>query len=97
MKIKHFAGYGSVNAKLLKKKVYQGDVNFDILLIEIEVWGDHECGLVRNDKYDLNQWLIKKVAKVDIDYLQIKKVDFEYLNDIDGQEAIKYSFMCQIA
>lgn len=54
MKIKHWQGYGSVNAKVVEKTKSS---------IVIEVTGDHEWGLVRNDAYDIKTWLLAKVAK----------------------------------
>lgn len=54
MKIKHFAGYGSVNAKLLER-------NNNCLVIRVS--GLHEYGLKVNSKYDLYNWLVKKFVK----------------------------------
>jgi len=92
MRIKHFMGYGSVNAKVVEKGL-KTDVANGLLrkYLKINVWGNHEYGLVREDKYDINNWLVKKVAKVDIDYRQIENIDWDYLPDIDGQEAVQYT------
>ena len=91
MRIKHFMGYGSVNAKVVEKGL-KTDVANGLLrkYLKINVWGNHEYGLVREDNYDINNWLVKKVAKVDIDYRQIENIDWNYLPDIDGQEAVQY-------
>ena len=91
MRIKHFMGYGSVNAKVVEKGL-KTDVANGLLkkYLKINVWGNHECGLVREDKYDINNWLVKKVAKVDIDYQQIEDIDWNTIPDIDGQEAVQY-------
>ena len=91
MRIKHFMGYGSVNAKVVEKGL-KTDVANGLLrkYLKINVWGNHEWGLVREDKYDINSWLIKKVAKVDIDYRQIEDIDWNTIPDIDGQEAVQY-------
>ena len=82
MKIKHFAGYGSVNAKKLEVKT-----NLDgTKTIKIVVSGDHEWGLVREDKYDIFRWLLKRFAKdVGEDYRCIRsmKVDHDYSQKID--------------
>ena len=51
MKIKHWQGYGCVNMKVLlntPKKVI------------IEVYGNHEYGLKRYDKYDISDNTITK-------------------------------------
>lgn len=93
MKIKHFQGYGCVNAKVVKK-VTDTSTHCDGYITKtlvIRVWGNHEYGLVRNDIYDINNWLVKKVAKVDIDYKQITTLLYEYIDDIDNQEAIEYT------
>ena len=50
MKIKHWQGYGCVNAKVLRKTDYSA---------VIEVSGNHEWGLYRNDTYDIARWLLR--------------------------------------
>ena len=52
MRIKHWAGYGCVNARKVK------DSSPSTLHIRVE--GNHEQGLVRNDEYDLYNWLVKR-------------------------------------
>lgn len=91
MRIKHFMGYGSINAKVVEKGL-KTDVANGLLrkYLKINVWGNHEYGLERDDEYDINNWLVKKVAKVDIDYKQIESVEYNYLPNIDGQEAVQY-------
>lgn len=82
MKIKHYMGYGLVNAKLIE---------MDQTTIVINVWGNHECGLDRSeDSYDINQWLVKKVAKLNITQRQIKYVECNPIEDINGEEAVQY-------
>lgn len=89
MRIKHFAGYGSVNAKVVQRSL---NTLTSIKMVKIQVWGNHECGLDRSEYYyDINQWLLKKVAKVDIDYRNIREVKFQYISDINGQEAAEYT------
>lgn len=58
MKIKHFQGYGIVNAKKVSKKVKEG-----VATLIIEVWGNHEWGIERNDVYDVFNWLVKRFDK----------------------------------
>ena len=60
MKLKHWQGYGNVNAT---KKSSNIDKTTNIKTLIIEVIGNHECGIVRNDKYDLYNWLIKRFDK----------------------------------
>ena len=59
MKIKHFAGYGSVQAK----KVSKTNIGDDKAKLVVEVKGNHECGLVRDDIYDVKRWLFDKFEK----------------------------------
>lgn len=51
MKIKHYAGYGSVNAKVMEKSTNR---------YVIDVQGMHECGLVPYCESDSVEWLLKK-------------------------------------
>ena len=77
MRIKHFMGYGSVNAKVVEKGL-KTDVDNGLLrkYLKINVWGNHEYGLDRSEYYDdVNNWLVKKVAKVNIDDRQIESIE----------------------
>jgi len=58
MKIKHWQGYGSVNAKKLSKSTKGG-----ITTLKVEVSGNHEYGVVRDDIYDLKRWLVDRFDK----------------------------------
>lgn len=71
MKIKHWQGYGSVEAVRFGKTWIDkyGDAH-----VTVKVTGNHECGLVRDDKYDLFNWLVKKFYKQAESYRQIKDV-----------------------
>lgn len=92
MRIKHFMGYGSVNAKVVEKGL-KTDVDNGLLrkYLKINVWGNHEYGLDRSEYYDdVNNWLVKKVAKVNIDDRQIESIECNYIPDIDDQEAVQY-------
>lgn len=66
MKIKHFAGYGTVNAKKVLDLKYT-DKRYSHYenprIVNIVVSGDHERGLVREDVYDVCEWLLKKLVK----------------------------------
>lgn len=59
MKIKHWQGYGTVNAIKIKDKS---------CTLHVQVTGNHECGLERNDQYDLFNWLVKRFDKTIPDY-----------------------------
>lgn len=58
-KIKHFAGYGTVKAGVIK----DGSCT-----LHVRVEGDHEWGLKRDDLYDLYNWLVKRFDKSVPDY-----------------------------
>ena len=51
MKIKHFAGYGTVEATRIKNAS---------CTLHVRVHGDHEWGLRRDDDYDLFNWLVRR-------------------------------------
>lgn len=53
MKIKHWQGYGSVNATRVKDKS----------CLHIRVTGNHECGLERRDDYDVWWWLVMRFKR----------------------------------
>ena len=58
MRIKHWQGYGTVNA--VKSKM-QRTQNGRVLTVTVS--GNHEWGLVRNDKSDIFNWLVKRFDK----------------------------------
>lgn len=60
MKIKHWAGYGCVTARKVKDN--------DPRTLHVRVEGDHEWGLVRDDPYDMYNWLVKRFDKNVQDY-----------------------------
>ena len=64
MKIKHFQGYGCVNATRVKDKN---------CTLHVKVTGNHECGLRRDDDYDLFNWLVKRFDKSIEDYSSFRK------------------------
>lgn len=84
MKIKHFAGYGSVQAK----KVSKATIGNRTKLV-VEVKGNHEWGLVRDDIYDVRRWLFNKFEKnfkgedyeismsIEDDYVKENNIDVE--------------------
>ena len=61
MKIKHWAGYGCVEAKRIPNKS---------CTLHVRVAGNHEWGLVRNDSYDLYKWLVKRFDRNVPDFLE---------------------------
>lgn len=77
MRIKHWQGYGSVNARKLSSSPVA-----DGIRLVIEVTGNHECGLVRNDAYDVHRWLVSRFAKDCPDYRCIR--DLRVTSDETG-------------
>lgn len=61
-KIKHFAGYGTVKAGVIK----DGSCT-----LHVKVEGNHEWGICRygNDEYLLYNWLVKRFDKTVPDYV----------------------------
>ena len=63
MKIKHWQGYGTVNAM----KIHDSNT------LHVKVVGNHEWGIYRNDEYDLYYWLVKRFDKKENDYVSWSK------------------------
>ena len=63
MKIKHFAGYGSVEAKKVSKTTFKDEYGEKKTKLVVSVKGDHEWGLVRDDIYDVKRWLFDRFEK----------------------------------
>lgn len=89
MRIKHFAGYGSVSAKKLKK---QAIGNTTTLIVKVT--GNHEQGLTRPffDPYLIYNWIVKKFDKREnIDYIHLNYTcddGYEITNGISNEYAI---------
>lgn len=63
MKLKHFAGYGSVEVtKKSKTKVTDVYGNTKTKLV-LQVKGNHEWGNVRDDIYDVRRWIFNRFEK----------------------------------
>jgi hypothetical protein len=67
MIIKHWQGYGQVTAikrgavKTIKNTDYSiAGIGEELCQVKITVFGNHECGVERNDTYDVLNWLLKK-------------------------------------
>jgi len=92
MKIKHFAGYGSVQAK----KVSKTNIDDDKVKLVVEVKGNHEWGLVRDDIYDVRRWLFNRFEKNfngnDWEISMSVKDDYVNENGIDVEVAT-YTFI----
>ena len=92
MKIKHFVGYGTVNATKLNNIVIYKSLTETIKRVTIKVTGNHEWGLYRNDTYDIYNWIVKRFCKDCNDYRNIINIgiclDYELINNIDTKICI---------
>lgn len=70
MRIRHWQGYGCVDAKRVSK---HGNPDGTVS-VEISVTGEHEYGLVRDDPYDVHRWLLSRFAKDCPDYRSIRSI-----------------------
>ena len=80
MRIKHWQGYGTVDAKRLSRTVDEDG----IVVMRVKVSGDHEWGLVRDDPYDLKNWLIKRFDK------DFKDQRIEYYHDEGVETGVEW-------
>lgn len=74
MKIKHWQGYGCVDAKKISVSTHNDPFYGDTKTMHIRVTGNHEYGIERNDKYDVFNWLLKRFDKTVESYRQINSV-----------------------
>ena len=74
MKIKHFAGYGTVNAIKIKD-IKTGE---NTRRIVIKVFGNHERGIYLTDSYDIYNWLVKRFSKHCNDYKSIYFIGYYF-------------------
>lgn len=89
MKVKHFAGYGSVEVKKQSKTNFTNEYGEKKTKLVLLVKGNHEWGLVRNDIYDVRRWIFNKFEKnfkgneyqidmnVENDYIKENGIDVE--------------------
>ena len=89
MKIKHFAGYGSVNAK----KIALHKTNNKTYLI-VSVSGDHERGLKPFIIDDSIKWIAARFYN-HVLYIPAYKIhiDYEYVLRPGEPETIEYTFI----
>lgn len=63
MKVKHYAGYGSVEVKKQSKVNFTDMFGNKKTKLVLVVKGNHEMGIVRNDIYDVKRWIFDKFEK----------------------------------
>lgn len=92
MKIKHWQGYGTVNAKKISKTVENGKT-----ILVVKVSGNHEWGLVREDLYDLKWWLIDRFDKAAKD-ISPYEYNFSFIDDYgqNDEEYCIYTFEYEV-
>ena len=71
MRIKHFQGYGFVNAKKERSYTRTNEYYEKEKVLVIHVWGNHEWGIERNDTYDIFNWLVTRFDKSVESYMDI--------------------------
>ena len=78
MRIKHWQGYGTLNAVRTNTTT-----NGDNKIMTIMVSGNHEYGLACTDKYNIFNWLLRKFDKTASDYRCIEhvKITSDYDHD----------------
>lgn len=86
MRLKHWQGYGCVNAKRIEYTINQDRTK----TIKIEVTGSHEYGLVQNDRYDVHRWLMTRFAKDCPDYRAITDMVIDTPDDTTAIYVITY-------
>lgn len=88
MRIKHFAGYGSVNAK----KIALFKRNNTTTLI-VSVSGDHECGLKPFIIDDSIKWIAARFYPYIMNIPTYKiHIDYDYILRPGTPDAIEYTF-----
>lgn len=96
MRVKHFMGYGSVEVKKVSKKPIINGYGENKTKMVLQVKGNHEWGLVRNDIYDVKRWIFDKFEKnfkgSDYDIAMSVKDDYIKENGLDVEVAI-YTFV----
>ena len=96
MRVKHFAGYGSVEVKKVSKTPITNGYGENKTKLVLRVKGNHEWGIVRNDIYDVRRWIFDKFEKNfnGEDYNIDMKIDNDYIkeNGLDVEVAT-YTFI----
>ena len=96
MRVKHFAGYGSVDVKKKSKTTFTNEFGEKKNKLVLVVKGNHEWGLVRDDMYDVRHWIFEKFEKnfKGYDYQIDMTIQNDYIteNGIDVEVA-KYTFI----
>lgn len=101
MKLKHWQGYGTVDAIKVKKttKVANNPCSpyygCKLLYLTIKVSGNHECGLEKNVEYDVFHWLVKRFAKEVESWTNIVRLETDDFYE-DDKEICVYHITCKL-
>lgn len=94
MKIKHFQGYGSVNATKVSKTTFTDLFGQQRTKLIIKVQGLHEYGLKVNDTYDGVRWLLSKFDKTaPTESYKVQMTTF-YGADVQADNEYGYEEVC---
>lgn len=99
MKIKHWQGYGCVEAKKIYNKIFKSSYGDTSITLHILVIGNHEWGIETTDKYCLFNWLVKRFSRLTKSYYEIVSVEtYDYYKSINGidTEHCLYKFRIHI-
>lgn len=96
MKLKHFAGYGTVNVERLgSRKVRNESEGIDYTLMVFRISGNHERGLEPrfHDEYTIQHWLARWFKNYKVtDYWTVDETNW-----CNHEEAIKMTVICRRA
>lgn len=92
MRVRHFAGYGSVEVKKVSKTSITDEFDNTKSKLVLKVSGNHEYGLVRDDIYDVRRWIFNRFEKHfnGNDYEIQMSIEDDYVN---GVEVATYTFV----
>lgn len=91
MRIKHWQGYGSIKANKIGDRPIPG-TRERLLIVKLQ--GNHECGLVRDNIYDVHRWLLNDGKRFVSpkgampSYRNIKGLEIEELYDAEENEDV---------
>jgi hypothetical protein len=81
MKIKHWQGYGNVDASIILRARLRNQNGQIVKAIKVRITGTHECGFQMNsDKTYIHRWL-KRLTK-------IEEEDIDYITYTEGQDGL---------
>lgn len=96
MRVKHFAGYGTVNVTKMSKEKFTNEHGEEKTKMVLFVKGNHEWGLECDDIYNVRSWIFDKFEKSfnGKDYEIDMDIDPDYVNE-NGEDVMvaTYTFI----